>query len=172
MKTREQKAAYNAVWRAEHRAEIAAYRAEHRAEIAAKEAAYNAEHRAEAAAYRAEHRAEIAAYNAAYGAEHREQKAAYAAVWRAEHPERALTGYAIRRGAIIVEIVDPRVLFERDAGICHICSRPVDPDRWDTDHVIPLSAGGEHSYANTAVSHPSCNQSKGSRTPNRAGKAA
>jgi 5-methylcytosine-specific restriction endonuclease McrA len=92
------------------------------------------------------------------------EAAAQVAYW-AEHPDRLLTQYARRRGAIIVEIVDPRVLFERDAGICHICSRSVDPDRWEADHVAPLSAGGVHSYANTAVSHPSCNRSKGDRTP-------
>ena len=76
------------------------------------------------------------------------------------HPEVALTGRSKRRGAVIVEVVDPRVLFERDDGKCHICSEPVDPDRWDVDHIVPIKAGGVHSYANTAVSHPSCNRSK------------
>ena len=82
-------------------------------------------------------------------------------LWRATHPDVGLTNHAKRRGAVIVERVDPRVLFERDGGKCHICSEPVDPDRWDVDHIVPIKAGGVHSYDNTAVSHPTCNRSKG-----------
>jgi 5-methylcytosine-specific restriction endonuclease McrA len=34
---------------------------------------------------------------------------------------------------------------------------------WDLDHVIPLSKGGEHSYDNVQVTHPSCNRKKGAK---------
>lgn len=172
--------AHNATYCATHPERVAAYRAayhvEHRDDINARNAAYYAAHRDESAAYRAARRDEKAATNAAwyaknreriaaYGAEHRDEKAAYDAAYHVEHRERRLTNRTRRRGATIIEEVDPRILFERAMGICHICSLPVDPDRWDVDHVIPLSAGGVHSYDNTAVSHPSCNQSKGNRTP-------
>lgn len=45
----------------------------------------------------------------------------------------------------------------------HICRVPADPCDWHLDHVVPLAGGGEHSYANTAVSHPICNRKKGSK---------
>lgn len=71
---------------------------------------------------------------------------------------------AQRRNARIkakfVENVKGDVLFARDNGICGICSNPVDPARWEIDHVVPISRGGEHSYANTQVSHPTCNRRK------------
>lgn len=60
-----------------------------------------------------------------------------------------------------VEVVDPAVVWKRDGGICHICQLPADPADWHLEHVIPLARGGEHSYANTAVSHPACNMRKG-----------
>lgn len=60
-----------------------------------------------------------------------------------------------------VENVDRDVLWARDQGICYLCDLPADPKRWDLEHVHPIVHGGEHSYANTAVSHPSCNYSKG-----------
>jgi hypothetical protein len=60
-----------------------------------------------------------------------------------------------------VEAVDPRVVFERDGGVCGICSEPVDPGRFDVDHIVPLALGGEHSYPNVRVAHPSCNRRRG-----------
>jgi 5-methylcytosine-specific restriction endonuclease McrA len=41
--------------------------------------------------------------------------------------------------------------------------KKVDPANWHLDHVVPLSRGGEHSYANVQVAHPFCNLSKGPR---------
>jgi 5-methylcytosine-specific restriction endonuclease McrA len=62
--------------------------------------------------------------------------------------------------AQFVEDVERAVVWKRDGGICKICGDPADIDAWDLDHIIPLSHGGEHSYANTAVSHPTCNNRK------------
>lgn len=62
-----------------------------------------------------------------------------------------------------VEDVDRSVVWQRDQGVCGICGLPADPDNWHLDHVIPLSRGGEHSYANTRVSHPPCNIRKRDR---------
>ena len=71
---------------------------------------------------------------------------------------------ARKRGAT-VEFVDRLVVWERDGGVCHICRLPADPCDWHLEHVIPLIAGGEHSYVNTAVSHPRCNREKGASLP-------
>lgn len=76
----------------------------------------------------------------------------------------------MRLSGVVVDIVDPDVVFERDGWRCHICHKSVDRrlsgrDRMGPtlDHLIPLSAGGEHSYANTALAHRSCNSSRGAR---------
>lgn len=62
---------------------------------------------------------------------------------------------------VFVEAVDPIVVFKRDNGICGICRRKVLPSgAWEIDHVIPISKGGEHSYANVQLSHRVCNRSK------------
>jgi len=70
-----------------------------------------------------------------------------------------------RRVNQFIEPVDRLVLFERDAGLCGICKEPVGPD-FQVDHVVPLAKGGEHSYANTQVAHPVCNNRKGARIIN------
>lgn len=85
---------------------------------------------------------------------------------RKSDPERFRGERADRRARqrdAFVEHVDRDVLFERDAGVCHLCRMIVDPGSWDADHVTPLVAGGLHCYANMAVSHPGCNRSKGAR---------
>lgn len=67
-----------------------------------------------------------------------------------------------RKRAVYVEDVHRDVVWERDRGLCYLCGHPADPARWDLEHIHPIAHGGEHSYLNTAVSHPLCNQQKGS----------
>lgn len=69
-----------------------------------------------------------------------------------------------------VEFVSPTVVFERDGYICQLCEESISRDATypdlmspSIDHVIPLSRGGEHSYANTQTAHLRCNISKGNR---------
>lgn len=70
-----------------------------------------------------------------------------------------------------VENVDPMEVFERNNWICQLCNHPVSKirdkrfiDIASLDHIIPLSKGGEHSYANTQLAHLSCNIRKGNRS--------
>lgn len=69
------------------------------------------------------------------------------------------------------EPVDPMVVFERDGWRCHICKRKT-PKRFrgtiedaapELDHIVPLAAGGDHSYQNTACCCRACNLAKGAR---------
>jgi hypothetical protein len=97
--------------------------------------------------------------------------------WKQENPEavrvhsrRASSARRARERDAFVEDVDPRVVFERDGGVCQLCHEPVDPTLKkpdlmcaSTDHVIPLSRGGEHSYANTQLAHLICNIRKNNR---------
>lgn len=105
-----------------------------------------------------------------YAAVHSERKALAAAAWRSANPEAygacRIKSRVVRRAReknAYVEDVSPAFVWERDGGICHICDQPADPADWHLDHVVPLARGGEHSYANTAVSHPKCNLKKGAR---------
>lgn len=70
---------------------------------------------------------------------------------------------------VTVEKVDPFKVFDRDGWRCHLCGgrtpkelRGTYKDRApELDHIVPLSKGGEHSYANTACSCRKCNGAKG-----------
>ena len=72
-----------------------------------------------------------------------------------------------RVNAVTVEKVSPSVVFECDKWMCQICGKPVDPSLKHPnplcatmDHIIPISKGGEHSYANLQLAHLSCNSRK------------
>lgn len=86
--------------------------------------------------------------------------------YRREHPERVRVWQDNRRARklqVQVESVSRLVVLERDDGICGICGGDVDPFAFHVDHVVPLSRGGEHSYANVQVAHPQCNMRKHTR---------
>ncbi len=87
----------------------------------------------------------------------------------------SITGSNNRRArmkeAFVENVVAARV-FRRDKWICGICGTAVSQlndrnliDIASLDHIIPISKGGEHSYANTQLAHLSCNLSKGAKTP-------
>lgn len=90
------------------------------------------------------------------------------------NPERFVAAAHKRRAILLeasVEIVEPGRVFERDKWTCHICKGKVrrsarrkrDPEMASLDHLVPLSLGGEHSYANVACSHLRCNLKKHTR---------
>lgn len=74
---------------------------------------------------------------------------------------------ALGKGAAVVDRVEMAQVYVRDQGVCHICRELVLPpsgfrgDEATMDHVKPLSAGGEHSYANVKLAHRACNSWKG-----------
>lgn len=64
----------------------------------------------------------------------------------------------------------PFAVFERDGWTCGICDGSIDPElSWpdpmsaSLDHVIPLAAGGSHTWGNVQAAHLTCNVSKGDR---------
>ena len=66
--------------------------------------------------------------------------------------------------------VDPRDVFKADGYRCHLCGRKCDqgkevphPKAPTVDHVVPLSAGGDHGPANCRTACFRCNNSKGNR---------
>jgi 5-methylcytosine-specific restriction endonuclease McrA len=71
---------------------------------------------------------------------------------------------AIKLG-VLVEKVSRKKLYRMYNGKCGICNERVRENRFEIDHRIPLSKGGEHSYDNCSPSHPVCNRLKADRYP-------
>lgn len=75
----------------------------------------------------------------------------------------------MQKRVLTIETVNPIRVFERDGWICHLCGGMTIKDKRGTyhpkapelDHIIPISKGGPHSYANTACAHRACNAAKG-----------
>ena len=73
-----------------------------------------------------------------------------------------------RMRGVACENVEALVVFARDGWHCQLCgiSTPkrlhgsVNPRAPELDHIVPLSAGGEHSYRNTQCACRKCNNSK------------
>lgn len=137
--------------------------------------------------YLQSHRAEECARVKAHYEKTRNVRIAYAKKWREENRERSnesarrrkrekgktpagdasRAAVANRRAKLRgnwVEDVDRQIVWDRDKGICILCNQKADPFLWHLEHLHPVARGGEHSYANTAVAHPHCNQSKGAQT--------
>lgn len=58
-----------------------------------------------------------------------------------------------------------RLIWDRDAGICWLCERPVTFQAMTLDHVIPKSKGGGFFAANLRPAHRLCNLRRGNRLP-------
>jgi 5-methylcytosine-specific restriction endonuclease McrA len=84
-------------------------------------------------------------------------------VGRANLLKHAAMRRARKRKATVLYPVDRRVIFALDSGVCHLCDLPVDPQRFDLDHVIPLSVEPIHADFNAAIAHPTCNVRKHAR---------
>jgi 5-methylcytosine-specific restriction endonuclease McrA len=129
--------------------------------------------KAQTKAYRAANPDWARDYNSAYYQRTKETHRRNQAAWEVANPERAREirlgireRYRARKASAFVEAVDAGLLYQRDEGICGICGKPVEHWRFEIDHIIPLSKGGEHSYANTQIAHGRCNRSKGNRVSN------
>lgn len=67
-----------------------------------------------------------------------------------------------------VESVDRMKVFDRDGWVCQLCGERVDPLlkgpdplAASLDHIVPVSLGGDHTYANCQLAHLGCNAAKG-----------
>jgi 5-methylcytosine-specific restriction endonuclease McrA len=75
-----------------------------------------------------------------------------------------------RRYGVEYERIDKRRVFARDKWQCGLCGARVDrrlawphPLSATLDHIVPMSCGGPHTYANVQLAHLSCNSAKSNR---------
>lgn len=90
-----------------------------------------------------------------------------------ETRRRSLKAKTQRRRVVLAaasEIVHAHLVGERDRWRCGICRKPIDqtlaypdPGSPSLDHIVPVSEGGQHTYANTRIAHLRCNHARGNR---------
>jgi 5-methylcytosine-specific restriction endonuclease McrA len=113
------------------------------------------------------------AWTLAWRERNAKQMADYNREYRKANPDKVRAKNLARRARQLnafVEHVDPLIVWERDNGCCGICFQQIDPSLlWPDkmsktlDHIVPLSKGGEHSYANAQIAHAVCNSRKNDR---------
>lgn len=90
---------------------------------------------------------------------------------RASDRNRTRARRAKTRGAQAVEKVNVLAVFARDGWRCAMCGcktpmsarGTIRANAPELDHIVPLSLGGDHSYANTQCLCRACNHAKGAR---------
>ena len=119
--------------------------------------------RAKKKSWYAENQQHLLARRRTYYAEHIDAERARNLAWNTANPDKRREFRDSRRKriqSVFVERVRLPVLVERDRGRCGICGTPVVRREMSVDHILPLSKGGEHSYANTRLTHLRCNISR------------
>ena len=85
----------------------------------------------------------------------------------------------IRKEIVVDEDINLHALFKRDRGVCYLCGKECDWNDYiirdrtvicgdlypSIDHVVPLSKGGKHSWANIKLAHRKCNCNKRDNIP-------
>lgn len=56
-----------------------------------------------------------------------------------------------------------KTIWDRDSGMCGLCSLPVGLEEFHPDHIIPKSKGGPFTAENLRPAHPLCNRRRGAR---------
>ena len=121
-------------------------------------------------AYRKRNVEKQRAYAKAYYKANCEREKAQNTAYRKAHPEigRELSRKhkALKR-TTQVEPINDKIVYLRDGWICQICHKRVkktlkypNPMSASLDHIVPLSKGGSHTYANVQLTHLICNLSK------------
>jgi 5-methylcytosine-specific restriction endonuclease McrA len=92
-----------------------------------------------------------------------EQRIARSIERRIEVADRIARKRAEHWGAKVIEDVQRMVIASRDGQECYLCGQWLTWREITIDHVVPLSRGGDHSYANCKIACAVCNSRKGDR---------
>lgn len=60
-------------------------------------------------------------------------------------------------------LADVILQYKSQKGLCWWCGKPVPQDKYEVDHIIPVSRGGSNSSRNIVVAHVRCNRSKNNK---------
>lgn len=96
-----------------------------------------------------------------YNQQFRDTHPGYYEEYRKNNKQRGADGtrrYRARKRGVFSIPYSRRQIFDRDGGICWVCKKLVDFDKWDLDHIMPIVVGGADIPDNVAVAHPSCNR--------------
>lgn len=93
-----------------------------------------------------------------------------ALIWRRKYPEVRTERERKRRARKLDALgwmppFPEGILFGAQGGLCLYCKTNLEDSGWEMDHKIPHSRGGKHEYTNVCLCCKSCNQRKGSKTP-------
>ena len=169
-KDKEKRKAYQKAWykanteriKAQHKA----WREANREHIRAYHKAHKTKRNALSKAWRDTHHEKAKAQCKAWHETHPEYNKAW---WKANHAKHR--GYEHIRRAVKyqtqAEPINEKIVYLRDGWICQICRKRVNkalkhpnPMSPSLDHIIPLSQGGTHTYANVQLVHLTCNLTK------------
>jgi len=98
----------------------------------------------------------------------REAQIKAATKWMANNPERARANclraaHRRRKAEGSFSQHDLKFLFARQYGLCYYCCTPIH-ERYEIDHIIPLSKGGTNWRHNLALACKPCNRAKAAKT--------
>ncbi len=124
--------------------------------------------------WRKANRERLKASTKAYREANSGKRSLYQKSWRKDNREK-VKGYIQSRRALKYkapfEPINDKRVFLRDGWICQICHKRVNkrfkhpnPMSASLDHIVPLSKGGTHTYANVQLTHLKCNQIKKTNT--------
>ena len=124
---------------------------------------------AKAAEWRRAHPKETQAYFKAYRPAHKETINANNRKYRKAHPGIGNDDRQYRRVLKLqvgAERIRMKELRRRDNNTCQICHTFVGVQGASIDHIVPISFGGSHTWANVQLAHTTCNAARGAgRTP-------
>lgn len=188
----EERRAYSRRYAAEHREERRQYGRRHYAECREQYNEYSRrwyiEHGEEMRQwnrrYRIEHAEAMREYNRHYDAEHREEKRMSRRRRRADNPEKVheygrACNHRRRARKLNSEgahtAADIRLQWksqtDRQGRLrCWWCGGVIVGADYHVDHRIPLARGGSNGAENIVIAHPTCNLSKGAKTPQEIGR--
>ena len=166
--------AYEDAHKEEIKARRKAYREANKIRISAGARAYNKANserlNAQATAWQKANPEKVAKIKKAYRKANPEKVKAYnKAYWKANSDKNRQRSHKHRalKHATQIEPISEKQVYLRDGWKCQICHKRVNKKlKWphpmcaSLDHIIPLSKGGTHTYANVQLAHFGCNMSK------------
>jgi len=89
--------------------------------------------------------------------------------WQKANPDRIAAYHHNRRALALGNggthtFSDIQTQYNRQMGKCFYCGKKVG-NSYHVDHIVPLSKGGSNGPENIAIACPTCNMSKGAKTP-------